>query len=121
MTLAAVTLGAALLRPQDALLIGLVTLSIVPIALQLDWLALVDDRAALAAVLLLVRPLVFLALVGLCRADLTPTLLAVCYLACLGAVGAGVLHGAASYPRPAPRRAADARGACCAAVPRWRW
>ena len=79
-TVALVTLGAALLRPQDALLIGLVTLSIVPIALQLDWLALVDDRAALAAVLLLVRPLVFLALVGLYRSDLTPTFLAVCYL-----------------------------------------
>ena len=79
-TVALVTLGAALLRPQDALLIGLVTLSIVPIALQLDWLALVDDRAALAAVLLLVQPLVFLALVGLYRSDLTPTFLAVCYL-----------------------------------------
>ena len=63
------TLGAALLRPQDALLIGLVTLSILPIALQLDWLALVDDRNGLAAVLLLVRPLAFLALLGLLPGD----------------------------------------------------
>ena len=37
-------------RPHDLPLVGLVTLSIVPIALQLDWLALVDDRAGLAAV-----------------------------------------------------------------------
>jgi O-antigen/teichoic acid export membrane protein len=81
MTMVVVTLGAALSRPQDMLLIGLVTLSIVPIALQLDWLALVDDRAGLAAALLLVRPLALLALVGLYRVDLTPTLLAACYLA----------------------------------------
>ena len=58
--LGAVALGTATLRPHDALLIGLVTLSILPIALQLDWLALVDDRAGLAASLLLVRPLIFL-------------------------------------------------------------
>lgn len=80
-TVGAVTLGTMLARPQDAALIGLVTLSIVPIALQLDWLALVDDRARLAATLLLARPAAFLVLVGLCRADLTPASVATCYLA----------------------------------------
>jgi O-antigen/teichoic acid export membrane protein len=80
-TLGFVMLAATLARPQDAFLIGLVTLSILPIALQLDWLALVDDRAGLAAGLLLIRPIAFLLLIGLWRDDLTPISLAACYLA----------------------------------------
>ena len=63
--LALTTAGCALLRPDAVPLVGLVALSILPIALQLDWLALVDDRARLAAGLLLVRPLAFLALLVL--------------------------------------------------------
>jgi O-antigen/teichoic acid export membrane protein len=87
LVLAATLAGAALLRPGDALLVGLVTLSIVPIALQLDWLALVDDRAGLAALPLLVRPASFLALLAAWPAALTPSVLAGCYLAswCLAA------------------------------------
>jgi O-antigen/teichoic acid export membrane protein len=77
LVLAVVLAGAALLRPQDAFLIGLVTLSIVPIALQLDWIALADDRPGLAALPLVARPLGFLLLLGTSG----PQSVAACYLA----------------------------------------
>ena len=86
--LAVVLLGALLVWPQQALLMLLVTLSILPIALQLDWLALVDDRAQLAAGLLLLRPLAFLILVGLCPTSAEPISLAACYLAAWSAAAA---------------------------------
>ena len=65
LALGAVLAGCAMVRPADLPLVGLVTASILPIALQLDWLALVDDRYRLAAALLLARPLAFLALLAL--------------------------------------------------------
>jgi O-antigen/teichoic acid export membrane protein len=110
---AAATLGAALLRPQDVVLIGLVTLAILPTALQLDWLALVDDRAGLAALLLLVRPVAFLALVGLWPGSLTPVVLAACYLVSwwLAAILSWVaLRRPTMEPSPPPR-------ACSSAAP----
>ena len=48
--------------------------------------------------LLLVRPLAFLALVGLYRSDPAPTLLAACYLAAWALSALAVLHGTASHP-----------------------
>lgn len=78
--LAAATLAAALASPEQVWLIGLVTLAILPMALQLDWLALADDRAGLAALVLVLRPAIFLGLVGLCLTAPTPTMLALTYL-----------------------------------------
>ena len=60
--LALVIAGCAWAAPAALPLVALATCSIVPIALQLDWIALVDDRAGLAALLLLVRPLAFVPL-----------------------------------------------------------
>ena len=107
--LAVVVAGCALLRPGELQLVGLVTLSILPIALQLDWLAMVDDRARLAAGLLLVRPLAFLALLGLWPGAVGPLGIASCFL--LGWVMAAVLSwtacrrpqvlAAGSVPSPA--------------------
>jgi lipopolysaccharide exporter len=119
--LGAVVLGTAALRPQDVLLIGLVALSIFPIALQLDWLALVDDRAGLAAFLLLVRPLAFLALVGLWPGELTAVRLASCYLAswCLAAAlsWAALRRGPPAHVGNVPSpRSMLRRGAALAAV-----
>lgn len=79
--LAAVTLAATLASPEHIWLLALVTLSILPMALQLDWLALADDRAGLAALVLVLRPSMFLGLVALCLTALTPTTMALCYLA----------------------------------------
>ena len=73
--------GCALVRPADLLLVGLVTASILPIALQLDWLALVDDRYRLAAALLLARPLAFLALLALLPGGAGTLAVAGCFLA----------------------------------------
>ncbi|MFZ1428871.1 MAG: oligosaccharide flippase family protein [Geminicoccaceae bacterium] len=81
LALAAVTLATALASPEQVWLIALVTLSILPMALQLDWLALADERPGLAALVLVLRPLMFLGLIGLCLTALTPTTLALCYLA----------------------------------------
>jgi PST family polysaccharide transporter len=119
--LGAVVLGSAVARPQDTLLIGLVALSILPIALQLDWLALVDDRAGLAASLLLVRPLAFLALVGLWPGELTAVRLAACFLAswCFAAVlsWAALRRGAPAHAGDVPpRRSMLRRGAALATV-----
>jgi O-antigen/teichoic acid export membrane protein len=76
-----VVLGCAFALPTELLLVALVCTSILPIALQLDWLALVDDRNGLAAVLLLVRPLAFLALLGLMPSEPGAQSIATCFLA----------------------------------------
>ena len=81
LALAVVLGGCALWRPNDLPLVALVTLPILPIALQLDWMALVDDRVGLAAVLLLVRPLAFVALLVLWRGRLDLYLTGACFLA----------------------------------------
>ena len=81
LALALVTVGCAVWRPSDLPLVALVTLSIVPIALQLDWLALVDGRIWLASGLLLARPIAFLLFVALWPGTLDPGRVAVCFLA----------------------------------------
>lgn len=85
--------------PDDALLVTLTTASIIAIALQLDWLALVHDRASLACLLLLVRPAAFLLLLLLTVPALTPERTALVFLA------AWWLAALASWPllrRPSP-------------------
>jgi O-antigen/teichoic acid export membrane protein len=84
--LSGLALGVTLLAcaawwPGELLLVGLVTASILPIALQLDWLALVDGRDRLAAGLLLVRPLAFLILLGVMPGAPGAALIAGCWLA----------------------------------------
>lgn len=79
--LAISTMAIALIYPEQVWLTTLVTAAILPMALQLDWLALADERAGLAALVLVLRPTLFLGLVGLCLTALTPTMLALCYLA----------------------------------------
>ncbi|BCX17840.1 MAG: hypothetical protein KatS3mg117_1522 [Geminicoccaceae bacterium] len=51
--------GASVLAPETVPALALVLTSLFAIALQLDWLALVDDRPVLAGALLLVRPAAF--------------------------------------------------------------
>lgn len=80
-TLALVAGACVLWRPQDLALVVLATASILPIALQLDWLALVDGRILLASGLLLVRPLAFLLCVPLLPAAAGPDGVAACFLA----------------------------------------
>ncbi|MFO1049903.1 MAG: oligosaccharide flippase family protein [Geminicoccaceae bacterium] len=80
-TLALVTGACALWRPQELALVALATASILPIALQLDWLALVDGRILLASGLLLVRPLAFLLFIPLVPAAAGPDGVAACFLA----------------------------------------
>ncbi len=62
--LAAVAVGAGLLAPAQAPVVVLAAASILAAALQLDWVALADDRPALASALLLARPAAFLALLA---------------------------------------------------------
>ena len=81
LALAATLAGCALFRPDDLLLVGLATASILPIALQLDWLALVDGRDRLAAFLLLVRPLAFLLLLLALPVPAGPVAVAASFLA----------------------------------------
>lgn len=121
LALALVILGCALWRSADLPLVTLVALSILPIALQLDWLALVDGRIWLASGLLLARPIAFLLLLLLWPAALDPGQVAVCFLAAW--VVAAMLSWAA-LRRPAPDRPGTLptaslmirRGACLAAV-----
>jgi polysaccharide transporter, PST family len=121
MVLTLVTAGCALLRPGEVPLVGLVTLTIVPVALQLDWLALVDDRPRLAAGLLVVRPLAFLALLGLAPASNGLIGIAGCFL--VAWILAALLSWTACR-RPAPSAAGSVpsparmlrRGAALAAV-----
>ena len=79
--------GAAL-APSSLGPLALTTLAILPIALQLDWIALVDNRLGLAAGPLLARPLAFALLLALLPATAGPLHVAACYLAawCLAAL-----------------------------------
>jgi O-antigen/teichoic acid export membrane protein len=81
LVLSAVALGAASFRPEAAVLVGLATLAIFPVALQLDWLALVDDRPGLAALPLVARPLGFLLLLAAWPGERGPMAVACCHLA----------------------------------------
>ncbi|MEK0085499.1 oligosaccharide flippase family protein [Benzoatithermus flavus] len=81
LVLATVAVGAFWLRPEAAPLVLLATLAILPIALQLDWLALVDDRPFVAACPLVVRPLGFLLLLLGWPGDGGIFVVAGCYLA----------------------------------------
>lgn len=119
--LALVLAGCALLRPADLPLVGLVAASILPIACQLDWLALVADRTSLAAALLLARPLAFVALVLLLPGDAGPVAIAAGFLA---AWALAAIASLAALDRPTGgdrgtvpgSRNMLRRGACLAAV-----
>ena len=77
-----VAIGAAgwLYAPDLAPVLLLATASILATALQLDWVALADDRPVLAAALLLVRPAAFLALLLAAAGPLTLTHVGGCFL-----------------------------------------
>jgi O-antigen/teichoic acid export membrane protein len=81
LSLTLVVAGCAIWRPGDLALVALVAASILPIALQLDWLALVDGRIWLASGLLLARPAVFLLLLASWPGGLGPDGAALCFLA----------------------------------------
>ena len=101
--LAAVLGGAAAWQPESLWLVALATLAILPIALQLDWIALVDDRLGRAALPLVARPLAFVLLLAAWPGPTGPITVAGCYLA------AWWLAAAASWPalrRPRPAREA---------------
>lgn len=95
-----VAAGTAVLRPDALAVVALASLAIVPVAVQLDWIALVDDRLGLAALPLACRPLAFALLLLALPAGSGPTAVAACYLA------AWWLAAASSWPalrrRPAP-------------------
>lgn len=91
--------GVALLRPEALPVVGLAVLAILPTALQLDWIALVDDRLGLAVLPLLARPLGFALLLLAWPGDPGPAAVAACYLV------SWWLAAALSWPalvRPAP-------------------
>ena len=81
LVLAVTLLACGWYRPDDLLLVGLAAASILPVALHLDWLALVDGRDRLAALLLLARPLAFLLLLLALPAPPGPTAVAGAFLA----------------------------------------
>ena len=119
--LAVVALGAALLQPQDALLIG-ARHAVHPPDRAAARLAgagrrsrTARGRAAAASGRWRSWPC------SACAARSQPDLAAACYLRRLGAGGAGVLDGVAARPGPAPRRTCRRAAPCCAGVPRWRW
>lgn len=62
--------GASMLAPETVPALALVLTSLFAIALQLDWLALVDDRPILAGALLLVRPAAWCLLLAFAGAPL---------------------------------------------------
>lgn len=62
LVVAAVVVGAAVLAPDSAVVVGLVTLAILPAALQLDWIPLAQGREGRAAALLIARPAAFVLL-----------------------------------------------------------
>jgi O-antigen/teichoic acid export membrane protein len=62
--------AASRLAPETLPALALVLTSLVAIALQLDWLALVDDRPVLAGALLLVRPTAWCLLLAFAGAPL---------------------------------------------------
>ncbi len=79
LTVALVT--AALLDPQGLATTALVFSSLIAIALQLDWLALVEDRTLLAALLHLARPLSWWLLLHFCEPPLALERLAALFAA----------------------------------------
>jgi O-antigen/teichoic acid export membrane protein len=79
--LAVVLGGITVWRPESLGLITLATLAILPIALQLDWIALVDDRLGRAALPLVLRPLAFVLLLAAWPGPTEATAVAGCYLA----------------------------------------
>lgn len=100
-TLALVLLGAHLARPESLAVIGLAALTILATALQLDWIALVDDRPGLAALPLVARPLAFLVLLAAWPGEPGITAVAACYLSswwAAAAVSWPALHRAGSPP-----------------------
>ncbi|MFO1036969.1 MAG: lipopolysaccharide biosynthesis protein [Geminicoccaceae bacterium] len=62
--LAVLVVGTKLLAPDALTPVTLATAAILPVSLQLDWLALSADRPGLAAGLLLVRPVAFVVLLA---------------------------------------------------------
>jgi O-antigen/teichoic acid export membrane protein len=121
LVLAATLMACAVWRPGELLLVGLVAVSILPIALQLDWLALVEGRDRLAALLLLVRPTAFLAMLVLLPGASSATGLAACWLAAwlLAALASWSCldRPAAGFAGPVPRpRTMLRRGASLALV-----
>lgn len=74
--------GLALLTAEaEAPLMLLVIAALVPIALQLDWIALADGRSLLAAASLIIRPAAFLLLVALLPGDARAVEVALAFLA----------------------------------------
>lgn len=100
LVLGLVLTGAHLARPESFGLIAAATLATVATALQLDWIALVDDRRGLVALALLARPLAFLLLLLAWPGEPDVAAVAACYLA------AWWLAAGLSWPalrqRPAP-------------------
>jgi O-antigen/teichoic acid export membrane protein len=75
-TLAVVTV----FQPEHLGLMALTLLSLIPVALQLDWVPLVDGRSMAASLPLLARPSSFLLLLLAWPAPLTPHALALAFL-----------------------------------------
>jgi O-antigen/teichoic acid export membrane protein len=100
-----VVAGTAWLQPESLVLVAVATLAILAVALQLDWIALVDDRPGLAAAPLLARPLAFLLLLSTWPGVIEPVSIAICYLASWG-IAATVSWPALARPgQPRPRGA----------------
>jgi O-antigen/teichoic acid export membrane protein len=111
-SLAVVMTGLAavvIVQPEHLGFMALTLLSLVPIALQLDWVPLVDGRAMAACVPLLVRPLSFLLILLAWPVPLTPSALAIVFLlACSIAAAASlpplrlrtVVEGGGPLPSP---------------------
>lgn len=99
----------ALLLPDHLALMGVVLLSLVPIALQLDWVSLVDGRNGWAGLPLVARPAAFLLAILAWPAPLTPLAIALAFLgswifaALLAALPLG-LPGRVGGDEPAPPR-----------------
>lgn len=91
--------GATLSAPERWPLLALTLASLVPIALQLDWVALVEGRHVRATIPLVLRPVVFAGAVALWPSPLTPLGIAAAFLLSwiAAATAAALLLG-----RPAP-------------------
>lgn len=105
--LTVVASGAFWLQPEAAPLVLAATLAILPTALQLDWLALVDDRPFLAALPLVARPLAFLLLLATWPGAAGLDAVAGCYLASWW-LAAALSWPALRRPWPRPGRPAPA-------------
>jgi O-antigen/teichoic acid export membrane protein len=103
---AAVAGSIAIARPQDAQLIGITLASLFLIALQLDWVPLVEGRALAAALPLLVRPATFLLLILLWPRPLDPCDIASAFV--LAWLAAALASMALLGPCPADTRCGSA-------------